>query len=140
MNLKIKKENSFGIIPLKKMKNGWKLLLVQPHKGWWGIPKGHAQADEDSKAAANRELYEETGLRIVRYLIEDPLQEKYRFSSGTFLIDKTVTYYIAEVEGEVVLQQEELKNFRWEPLEVAAKFATYEETKMVINKTVELLR
>lgn len=139
MSVKAKNEESFGIIPLKRFRNQWKLLLVQPHKGWWGIPKGHPDRDENAKEAAVRELFEETGLEIVRYLIDAPLKENYHFYSGKVLIHKTVTYFIAEVQGEVVLQEEELKGFKWVPLSKASEFATYDETKIVLNKTKELL-
>lgn len=47
------------------MKNG-KVLLVQEahgrHKGQWGFPKGHVEANESPEEAALRELAEETGL------------------------------------------------------------------------------
>ena len=43
-----------------------KVLLVQEangrHRGRWGLPKGHVEANESPEAAAVRELDEETGL------------------------------------------------------------------------------
>lgn len=44
-----------------------KVMLVKPfgpHFNRWGIPKGHVEKDEDERAAAKRELYEETGIHI----------------------------------------------------------------------------
>jgi bis(5'-nucleosidyl)-tetraphosphatase len=136
----VKLEQSFGIIPLKRAKDHWEVLLVQPHKGWWGIPKGHANQKENAKAAAERELFEETGLKLIRYLIAAPLKEHYKFYSGSKLIDKTVTYFIAEVDGEVFLQAEELKGYRWVSLDGAEEYATYAETKAILLKTRELMR
>lgn len=43
-----------------------KILLVQeatgPHKGKWGLPKGHVETGESPESAALRELTEESGL------------------------------------------------------------------------------
>ena len=95
-------ERSYGIIALKHSFEGWEVLLVQTHQGWWGIPKGHADPGEDAKQAALRELSEETGLTVKRFLSEQFFEERYRFSHAQQLINKTVTYYVAEVEGMVM--------------------------------------
>jgi ADP-ribose pyrophosphatase YjhB (NUDIX family) len=44
-----------------------KVLLVhrnsEPFKGMWSVPGGHVEEDEPYRATAQRELYEETGIR-----------------------------------------------------------------------------
>lgn len=39
------------------------VLVVQQRDGSWSLPKGHIQEGEDPKAAAVREVAEETGIR-----------------------------------------------------------------------------
>lgn len=60
-----------------------KLLLVQraeePWKGCWYLPAGYVETDESPMAAAEREAFEETGLRVavtnlfnIYYFDDDP--------------------------------------------------------------------
>lgn len=135
----MQKETSYGIIPLQKKNNKWEVLLVQPHQGWWGIPKGHADPGETEQEAAERELNEETGLHVAKYLRQEPILERYRFFLRKQFIDKTVIYFLAEVTGHVTLQAEELKSSQWLPLEQAIDLATYKETKRVLQLTSDFL-
>jgi putative (di)nucleoside polyphosphate hydrolase len=45
--------------------------------GWWQMPQGGIDADEDPGAAALRELEEETGMRSVRILAESREWHRY---------------------------------------------------------------
>ena len=45
-------------------------LVEQEHQYRWQMPQGGIDGDEDPKAAAYRELYEETGVRSVEVLAE----------------------------------------------------------------------
>jgi predicted NUDIX family NTP pyrophosphohydrolase len=64
-----KRKISAGIL-MYTLKNGLKVLLVHPggpfftrkDKGYWGIPKGLPEEEEDLTETARREFTEETGL------------------------------------------------------------------------------
>ncbi len=67
-------------------------LLVNPNggtTGGWGIPKGKLDAGEDIKAAAMREVYEETGL------ILDPNNPKNIISQYEIQMDNTPFFHYA---------------------------------------------
>lgn len=68
---KSKPQNNGLLYPFEKRKAGVfvccgnKVLLTQAHNNCWGIPKGHMEAfDSNTKVCAERELKEETGLKI----------------------------------------------------------------------------
>jgi bis(5'-nucleosidyl)-tetraphosphatase len=107
----MKQDASFGIIPLRFMKGKWEIFLVQLRRGHhWGFPKGHPEQGEEPLASALRELKEETQLEVLSLLSKEPLVETYRFTSQGELIEKQVTYFIAQVTGEAALQEEEVEN------------------------------
>ncbi len=130
-------ERSFGIIPLKKDKDGWKILLVHHVKGsYWGFPKGHPEPGETPEETAARELHEETGLTIARFLSKPALQEEYDFFRESLPIHKKVTYFFAEVTGEIALQQAEMQGCRWVDLEQAESLITFEQSKSLLRRIV----
>src|SRR3989338_5396953 len=71
----------------------------------WVIPGGHVEAKETGKAAAIRELYEETGLKIqVRVLIAE-YKNKYK--------NKCKHLYSGTVTGGKLIKNSEVRNIRW---------------------------
>lgn len=131
---------SYGIIPLKyNEKMGWEILLIKHHAGHWSFPKGHAEAEETHEQAAERELLEETGLKIKKYLHKEPLKEVYFFKYNGQLIHKTVLYYLAEVTGTVILQEVELEDYCWLPLNEAHKKMTFKQGKDLCDQVIALV-
>lgn len=134
------KKESFGIVPLVHRQDGWYVFLVQHAKaGHWGFPKGHPEPKEAPLESAIRELKEETSLVFIRLLHDQPLVEEYRFKEQEKEIFKTVSYFIAEVEGTPVLQKEEIADGMWLPFEKAVTKVTFPEGKSVLMKTRQIL-
>ncbi len=134
-----KKERSYGIIPLRKSGKVWKTLLVLHGKGHWAFPKGHAERGESPLEAATRELEEETGLTIVRFLPGSPLEEHYFFTWEGEKVEKWVEYYLAEVSGALSLQKEEVSDARWLSLQEAEELVTFPESKRLCQEVITLL-
>lgn len=130
---------SYGIVPLRYFQGHWEVLLVKHGQGHWAFPKGHADLGEDPHSAAIRELNEEAGLEIIRFLDIAQLEEKYIFRWKGELISKTVLYFPAEVQGDVVIQVDEISDFQWNTLSEAKKLATFPATKQVCVTIQDLL-
>jgi 8-oxo-dGTP pyrophosphatase MutT (NUDIX family) len=135
-----KKEESFGVIPLTKANGRWEVFLIQHHRGgYWGFPKGHAEANETPKQAAFRELKEETNLEPVRLLQEEPLLEDYNFMMEGRRIYKQVCYFIAEVTGKIELQQQEIHDGKWAPFPDALHQVTHQEGRAILAQVEKML-
>jgi len=137
----MKTDQSFGVIPLKKIDGEWYVLLIKHQKSsFWGFPKGHADEGESSYETALRELVEETGLTVRKLLVEQPLSEKYRFRANGLLIEKTVYYFVAEVnEGDVILQNEEIEDSNWIALNEAENYVTFDQAKHLCKEVIRFL-
>lgn len=122
----------YGIIPLKKKDNEWYVLLLLHSKGlYWGFPKGHAEENELPKDTSIRELKEETGLDISHFLYDKPFSEQYEFLYHEEKIFKKVFYFPAIVKGGVSLQNTEIEDFVWEPLNKAISKITFQGSQNV---------
>lgn len=132
-------ESSFGVIPARKIEGQWQLLMVKHRAGHWSFPKGHSESSESPLQTAKRELFEETGLSITRQLYTQPIYESYHFQKEGETIDKTVSYFIAEVSGDLRLQTEELSDFAWVPLQDAEKQATFSEAQNLCRKLMQVI-
>lgn len=132
-------ETSCGIIPLRHVKEGWQVFLVQLHAGHWSFPKGHANLNETQHATAERELHEETGLRVKRYLSDTPVEEKYYFQREGNRIHKTVFFFVAEVQGRVRLQQQEIRAGEWLSITAGVERLTFSLDKALLERTSHLI-
>jgi 8-oxo-dGTP pyrophosphatase MutT (NUDIX family) len=136
----VKKEQSFGIIPLRYRESDWEVLLIQHSAGHWSFPKGHAEKGELPQETASRELTEETGLCIKKLLSIVPFTEKYSFHSGGVYIEKEVLYFPALVQGTVLIQADEIKSSAWVALPEARKKITFEEGKRLCSLLDQFLK
>ena len=133
-------DQSHGIIPLKKEGERWLVFVIRHRgRGHWTLPKGHPEGTETPLECARRELFEETGLSIVRILFEEPLIETYQFSSRKKPIHKTVNYFVAEVEGDVKIQKEELRDGKWVELAKSHEVVTFDQMKILLNHVINKL-
>jgi 8-oxo-dGTP pyrophosphatase MutT (NUDIX family) len=105
---------SAGVIPLRRVANGWRVLVLRAYNNW-DFPKGKVEAGEEPMDAARRETLEETGLTELHFLGETTYRETLPYANG-----KIARYYLAETGNEVVrlpisdaLGRPEHHEFRW---------------------------
>lgn len=104
----------------------------------WEFPKGGIEAGESLQEAAERELQEEAGLSPGDYLVRPGFreEERYFFTRGEGperrLIQKQVTYFLAEWrQGEVQISREATR-FEWATLEEAQRLLRFPEKRRVL--------
>lgn len=138
--IQIKKDRSYGVIPLRHVEGeGWETLIVQHLSGHWSFPKGHPEGGEQPKQAAQRELYEETGLEVVRFLPLETFEEHYSFFHKKQKIQKAVLYYPALVRGNVRRQEEEILALEWLSLQDSCARLTFPQAASFCTQLLEQL-
>lgn len=129
-----------GIIPLRKGKGGYEVLLLLHRSGsYWGFPKGHIEEEEDVLEAAKREFQEETGLCIEKIIQEKTFIEEYNFEKNGKRVYKIVYYFPAFVNGEIKLSQNEILEAVWLPISEALEKLSFPEGKKVCKEVNQLL-
>lgn len=127
-------ERSFGIIPIRIKNNKREYLLIQSHAENWGFPKGHKNPGETNKEAAQRELFEETGLKLEKFISSKPQVESFVFRRAGKIISKQVRYYPGMVaEGKVKIQPEEIKDYSWLTYDKAMERLSFPEAKKILQ-------
>lgn len=136
----LEKDESFGIIPLRRQGTAWLVFIIKQKAGHVGFPKGHRNdLLEDDKAAAERELKEETGLLVKDYYPFGPFTVNYECVSHGKHVNKYVTYFVAEVEGHVQLCPQELEDGKWVTLAEACQLVSFQNIKLIVDQLQKLL-
>jgi len=130
-------ERSFGIVPVQFQNGKPYIFLVQHISGAWLFPKGRAEKNEKPKEAAVRELQEETNLKIVRWFDLPPYIEHYTFFRGQKKIFKEARYFVAEVDGEISLQKDEVLSYKWVELEHLVEHVSFPEMQLIARALVQ---
>lgn len=133
-------EFSFGIIPVIRAGESYKFLLIQHNAGHWSFPKGHAELGEAPLETAKREFTEETGIDNYDVIDNVTFSETYNLTREGICYKKTVVYFIAFVKGtDVVIQEDEVQNFKWASYYEALQAITFSESQNLLKKSMDFL-
>lgn len=138
--MKSKNDFSYGVIPIIKTDTGWNVFLINQfsrigNNSYWIFPKGHPEGNETPVETAIRELKEETSITADKILSEPTFSLKYSFVFDGIKINKTVTFFIGIVSTRYFkVDEEEVGEGGWYPLEEVDKRLDYKDTKKVFKK------
>ncbi|OGK25909.1 hypothetical protein A3A46_02675 [Candidatus Roizmanbacteria bacterium RIFCSPLOWO2_01_FULL_37_13] len=146
--MKYKTETSAGGIVFKIVKHPssnfkqvlWLITQHSKHKGW-GFPKGLI-GDKDSKEsiedAALREVEEEGGVKA-KIVIDKPIEVKYKYRFGEYLVDKTVYYFLMEyISGDPKNHDWEMMDAKFAPTDEVRKTLTYKSDKEAFEQALKI--
>lgn len=130
----MKYEKSCGAVIFRKDEHGWNVLLIRHTKGKHiSFPKGHMETGELESQTAEREVFEETGIRVRvdrRYRAEN----RYNIRSD---IQKLVVIFAAvTTQREIIPQPEEIAEANWYPVEAALERLTYERDRKILREAL----
>jgi bis(5'-nucleosidyl)-tetraphosphatase len=133
-------ERSFGVVPISKTGGKTLLFIVQHYAGHWVFPRGHAEGVETPLQTAERELEEETGLKVIRWIERSPFIEHYTFQRSSHRIEKEIQYFPAIVLGKISLQKHEVKSGLWVYPEEVFSYAVFPEMKKLAQEVSDWIQ
>lgn len=105
------------------------LLIQNLRGGHWGFPKGHVEAGESERQTAEREIQEETGLRVQ---IDSSFRKSITYPLPHGM--KESVYFVAEIPKQTIHpQEEEVSNFTYLPYSEALKQITHDSDRSVLE-------
>ena len=130
----MKYEKSCGAVVFRREDGEWNVLLIRHARGRHiSFPKGHMEPGELESHTAEREVFEETGIRVKvdrRYRAEN----RYNIRSD---IQKLVVIFAAvTTQEEIITQPEEIAEANWVPVEEALERLTYERDRKILRAAV----
>lgn len=135
------KETSCGAVVYKMTQDGIPIFLLVNSKrsNRWGFPKGHIENGESETETAKREIFEETGIKNVKF-VENFRQEEVYLINGVLdetkgrLVEKHSVYFLAlALEDALDFDKNEISKLEWADIKKAQEFLSFANQKKIIK-------
>ena len=115
-------EKSCGAVVFSQFSGAWHVLLIRHEHGRHiSFPKGHVEAGESERQTAEREIFEETGVRVH---VDTGFRAENRYMARPD-VEKLVVFFVAVADEQTpVAQQGEVAVAEWVEVEAAAERLT----------------
>ena len=131
----MKHEKSCGAVVFRKAENGWNVLLIRHTKGRHiSFPKGHVEIGETESQTAEREILEETGIRVK---VDRRFRAENRYNIRPDTQKLVVIFAAVTDQEEITPQPEEIAEAVWVPLSQADERLTYERDRRIMHDAFE---
>ncbi|MBT3455466.1 NUDIX domain-containing protein [bacterium] len=115
------------------------LLLKNDQANYWDFPKGKVEANETKEQTAEREIHEESGLKVT---LLDGFSDiiKYSFTNKAGQqVSKEVTFFLAQAFDDKVTISHEHGDYTWLPFKEAYQKITYTNSRKVLERANQVL-
>jgi ADP-ribose pyrophosphatase YjhB (NUDIX family) len=127
-------EKSCGAVIFRK-DDDWNVLLIRHAKGRHiSFPKGHVEPGETESQTAEREILEETGLRVQ---VDRRFRAENRYNIRPDTQKLVVIFAAVTDQAEITPQPEEIAEAVWVPLVQADQRLTYERDRRIMHDAFE---
>jgi 8-oxo-dGTP pyrophosphatase MutT (NUDIX family) len=140
------KEFSYGAIIYKINNSNPEFLLVKSKRSKrWGFPKGHVEKGESELETARREIFEETGIKNLKF-IDNFRQEDVYIIDGAIsstkgnMVEKHSIYFLAvALEESSNFDENEISEMEWADVTHAEKLLYFSKQKEVLKLAYKLI-
>lgn len=110
-----------------------RVIVVSQHAAVWSLPKGHVEPGESDRAAAEREIFEEAGIRQLTYVRDLGTYQRFKLARGgedDLQEQKTIVMFLYRTEETALCPQDaENPEAIWVEKEVVTTLLTHRKDK-----------
>ena len=118
-----------------------RVLLVQrnkaPGEGQWSLPGGSQELGETLFEAAEREVLEETGLRVRSTAVLTAVDNIVRSHDGAIAFHYTIVDVLADYLGGTLVPGDDARDVRWATLDEVSTLVAWASTRDVIERSLQ---